>query len=67
MNGIRLMLKAKRLTVIIRQEKDDKKIAKIKFSKQESEMLRELANMTGMQLENIIRSALEVAIKDLRQ
>lgn len=61
------MLKRKRLTVIIRQEKDDKKIAKIKFSKQESEMLTELANITGIQIEDIIRSALEVVIKDLRQ
>lgn len=56
----------KRVTLILREEKTNNKIAKVKFSKQESAMLRELADLTGRELEDIIGYALEAAVRDLK-
>lgn len=56
----------KRVTLILREEKTNNKIAKVKFSKQESAMLREIADLTGRELEDIIGYALEAAVRDLK-
>lgn len=60
------MFKRKRVTLILREEKTDKKIAKIKFSKEESAMMREIAETTGRDLEELIGLGLEIAVRELR-
>jgi hypothetical protein len=66
MNGIDSMFKRKRVTLILREEKSNKKIAKVKFSKEESAMMREIADQTGRELEELIGLGLEIAIRELR-
>lgn len=52
----------KRMTVILRSDKHNKKLAKIKFSKQETILIHTLCNTLGMTPEEVIH----YAIKSLR-
>jgi hypothetical protein len=54
----------KKLKVILRSEKDNKKLVKIKFSKEETIFLNAVSTVYGMTIEEIIRSSINLAISD---
>ena len=60
------LFRSDKIKVTLRQESDNKKIAKVKFSKEESAMIRELSVATGRTIEEIISYALEAAVRDIR-
>ena len=49
----------KRITVILRSDKNNKKLAKIKFSKEETILINTLSNTLGMTPEEVIRYAIK--------
>lgn len=51
-----------RLKVTLRSEKDNKKFAKIKFSKEETILINTISTMLGMTVEEVIVSAIKSAI-----
>ena len=53
-----------RLKVILRSDKDNKKLAKIKFSKEETILLNAVSTVYGMTIEEIVRSSINLAVSD---
>ena len=52
------------LKVILRSDKDNKKLAKIKFSKEETILLNAVSTVYGMTIEEIVRSSINLAVSD---
>lgn len=53
-----------KLKVILRSDKDNKKLAKIKFSKEETILLNAVSTVYGMTIEEIVRSSINLAVSD---
>jgi len=60
------LFRSDKIKVTLRQESNNKKIAKVKFSKEESAMIREVSCMTGRTIEELIGYALEAAVRDTK-